>query len=338
MHSNKKRVKIAVIDSGYNQVEKNIRDHVVDNISFIDNNGVDENGHGTNCIDTILSSNHNVDIVSIKITNHLGLTKIELLNKALEYCINSSINILNISISCRNNEKKHRTEHLLKQLYDQNKIIISSVANNLDESYPASSKYVIGVAGIELAFNKDLCLRNKNIYYFDNTPIFVHGTEKQKYNFFRGNSKACAHCAGMLSLFIEDKNYIFENITSYLKRINIEFTTYKKEFRIYTDSIQKNDEKNLIDFDQKIIKLVNTFINNISDIEIDIKNNLNKLTFSTYTMINDFNFIEFINYMEDMLNIKISYHHIKIEKIFSIKLLLKFIENEVCQYEKKKII
>lgn len=147
-------VKVAILDSGYNNfkginIKKNIQvyyDYCKDEI-IVNDNSDDYCGHGTCVTNTIIGLCSNIEVTIIKILNIRNTADARIFKYVLEMLIDSDIELICLCASIDISDIKmiDEFEQLYKQLFDQNKIIVASVQNGIEKSYPACSEYVIGV-------------------------------------------------------------------------------------------------------------------------------------------------------------------------------------------------
>ena len=152
-------VKIAVIDSGWDY-DNLIDDRIVKGISFIDdsdgfrlsvNDNVTDNlGHGTACTDIILQIACDAIIYPIKVFNKKLETNIEVLVKAIEYCISIKVDIINLSLGTRLEEALRPLYIICEKAKNEGIIIVSANSNDDINSYPAMFENVISVRAGEM--------------------------------------------------------------------------------------------------------------------------------------------------------------------------------------------
>jgi len=143
-------IKVAVIDSGIDVNNIDIKDNIVGGISFEDDHSEDyhdENGHGTLCAAVVKSQYPAAGIYAVKVLNHdAGGTHRSLLN-GLKHMLGSDIRLINLSIAIFNDDYAQQINEICQALYNEGKIIVCSIANGSDKSSPAQFANVIGVAG-----------------------------------------------------------------------------------------------------------------------------------------------------------------------------------------------
>lgn len=148
----KNYVHIAIIDDGVNE-------KYFDYISLVNNLIVTKDlkieervnynpykiSHGTICAGIIKKYNNNSSISSIKILNDSGLTNRNKLIKALDWCIDNNIKIINLSLGSSNVRDIIELGYIVDKAYKEGIIIIAANHNRNIMTYPASFYNVIGV-------------------------------------------------------------------------------------------------------------------------------------------------------------------------------------------------
>ena len=165
----------------------------------------DSIGHGTAVCGIIAAHNPNVEIFMVKLFDWNSLqADEELLCFALEYVLNHvDCHILNLSLGLCLSEN-NRLYELCGLLRQKKKYLVSAFDNNGSISYPAAFDTVIGVT------SGNECYHNNDFYIVNNSMVNVCAKGRaQRLVWLRdsllmgsGNSYACAHMTGILSLYI----------------------------------------------------------------------------------------------------------------------------------------
>lgn len=100
---------IALIDTGVSEESGIAR------ISFLGEDGLDDNGHGTAMAQAILSQNPNAHILSLKALDKDGKGDISAVYAALEYAIGHGIPVINLSVSARASQKNSILEETIRR-------------------------------------------------------------------------------------------------------------------------------------------------------------------------------------------------------------------------------
>ncbi len=222
-----KRIKIAVLDSGF--AEETIDNRIVfkkqiywdylKGKTITNSNVTDYNGHGTACINTILSLCSGAEIYVIKILGISGNTSCKVLLEALQFVNELEIDliVLAASIVNDNNYKDKVFDDILRQLKEKKRILIAAAQNGKEESAIASNRNVIGVKGMKNLGSLFMFDRNSSIQMIcDATPIFVRG-RKGRWQLFNGNSKATAVAAGSIANYLWNEDVTIDGLFNFLE-------------------------------------------------------------------------------------------------------------------------
>ena len=146
---------VAVIDSGVNGAGKKSRILQGANFSATGDDASDDNGHGTQVADAVLTgTGDNVRILPVKVLDSTGRGTIASLYKGIEYAIEQDADIINISLSSATKD-----DSLIKEAIDDAKakgITVVAAAGNYgaNASYYSPAKYdsVITVAAVDNSY------------------------------------------------------------------------------------------------------------------------------------------------------------------------------------------
>lgn len=317
---------VAIIDSGINTKiipEK----HIVGGTAFTYNsesdsviettNFSDDNGHGTICAQAILRVNPNAKLYIIKILNQNKLSHSKALIAALNKLKNIDVKFINISLTSSNPTYHKQIEKMCKDLYKQNKILLSSCDNrNKDNNYPAILKTVIGVAGVNTS--------GIDVFYFDKTQEIQFGAYNKHlafksinntYELHCGNSIACAFATGIASKISETKN-------------NNTFTEMCRTLEKYADTRLVTGA-----FNHKVVvkKYDQEILNQLIDVLMTTFNIDDKKTLFLYPLIskeNNFMFHKFNSLVENLIqtfNINFDIDNFRIDVLTSIETLYDYV-------------
>ena len=129
--------KIAVIDTG--------SDVANEKYSVISDNVADENGHGTNMANLILGETDDAYIISVKAIGANGVGKVTDICAAVQFAINSDVDVILMALSIRNNGEYEAFEQLIADARSQGITVIASAGNNNTDA----SKYLpAGIDGV----------------------------------------------------------------------------------------------------------------------------------------------------------------------------------------------
>lgn len=202
---------VSIVDTGIDLNSESLRNHVIDSIAIHEEGTLqtdidDKHGHGTLCSRLILKGNPNVQLHVIKLLNEDAMASSRNLLSALYDLQEIDSSIINLSVATTESKYAKELERACAALADQGKILVCSLANHSDYSYPAVFDSVIGVqAHIQGAqegywFNSSYKVQ----VIADGTPVMLPGLNN-RYTMFGGNSKAAALFSGMLAKLLDDK-------------------------------------------------------------------------------------------------------------------------------------
>ena len=210
-------MKIAIIDSGLDAGFPFLfpcsvsgisitRDHM--GISIHKDHYQGENGHGTLAASVIWKECSSVELFVVKILNRDLKGDIGLLNAALEYLSCTDVNIINMSIAVNHGTSDGTLTKICDQLYAQNKILVSSIANGQRASYPACCHSVIGVRGMRLRDHMQfLFMPDRRVNCIVNDLPYLHYKGDGKYALYGGhNSYAAAKATGIIARILLQKS------------------------------------------------------------------------------------------------------------------------------------
>lgn len=209
-------IKVAVIDSGLCPIIKNkyFSKDIIDGCKIFikdeeihceDDYLIDSTLHGTNCMLTLKSRYDNFNYYVVNVFDNLGRCNSIILLTALEHLLKIDVDIICISLATSEERYKDEFQTVCNNLFDQNKIIISSFNNITNKGYPASLKNVYGVHRAVMPKSNEYYInKNKNIQIkCDGTPEYDLYTDS--YSMFKGNSKAtpifCTIVANMMDKY-----------------------------------------------------------------------------------------------------------------------------------------
>lgn len=312
--------KVAVVDSG---IDKDLyTDKVIEHIEFIHDNITNKNHHGNLCCSALLNINPNVEIYDIKILNEHNCCSANTLLAALEYINNTDIRIVNLSLASNQYGSVEQYYKVIDKLNSNGKVVVASLANNGEESFPACLKNTIGVSGNTFINNDEYWYnRHLNIQCIaDEKPILLKSSI-DKYEMFGGNSKATAVFSGILAKYIGENNTTnFNEIQKGLMQqadktqwIEIKEECPEFEVRFYKKEILNG-----------LVKLVKTTLN------VDIhRSELMQNDDYCLPGLNRYNAFLLVRGIEKYFNIRLNYNKINIFWFYSIKNLYYMVEKEM---------
>lgn len=322
---------IIIIDSGVDLNNESICNHIVGGINIelingevIKNDSInDENGHGTYCIETILSVFSDVNFYIIKIVNKKGYTLPLLLYEALKCCKDIPIQTICLSLSVVSSKKYEKIETVLFELYKQRKAICVSYDNESNDSFPACCNSTIGVKR-EYMKNGYAYVYTSNVReaFFDGTPIFVKSINGG-YIIFRGNSKANAVCAAIVSEIIERYLLSGKDINYFLIKHSLNEAEMQQQKSVKICSrIEQNELSNFIAI---LFAFNGTRLSKEQCVyDLPIISDITNITYD--------NIYKFLVYIQNLYNKKLDFKKLKVFDIYflgNFLVFLKGLENEI---------
>lgn len=197
---------IAVVDSGINTKVRNLK--IVNKVCFCYGHSgqiekkkdtEDLNGHGTLICKLIQSINNENSFFIIKILNKENRASSELLIRALEYLLDYDIDIVLMSLATVEDRNLDKLKLCVRNLYNRNVVMISSVHNKYPISYPAVFNEVLGVRGMKFFSNDIYYDEKRNIEFIADSSFSYGDFNGKEMRALGGTSKAAAVVAARIS-------------------------------------------------------------------------------------------------------------------------------------------
>lgn len=203
-------MKIAIIDSGIDRNHKKLSSaniqgvsikELEDNDFLIEEYFQDNLGHGTACASIIHKICPSAQLYAIKIFDNELFISEKVLCRAIRWCIDNDINILNLSLGIETNSSKEILYKICQEAYNKNIILIAAANNDLSkECYPAHFSTVFGVtSGSNKNINGYGYINNSNIEFVAKGTLQRVAWFNNGYNVVQGSSFACAHFTGIVA-------------------------------------------------------------------------------------------------------------------------------------------
>ncbi|MCI9488408.1 MAG: S8 family serine peptidase [Dorea sp.] len=151
-------VKVAVIDTGIDASNFMFEDRVITpdsyNIAAGNGNVKDEHGHGTHVSGTIVDATpDNVQIMSLKVGNSLGLSTTSFLRTAIQYAVENNANVVNISMGMFDTSGRPMTAYdtAIQAAYNKGIPICVAAGNDSVDAkytYPACNPQTLTVSAL----------------------------------------------------------------------------------------------------------------------------------------------------------------------------------------------
>lgn len=242
----KKKMVVAVIDSGVNKMDGMLQEQDIEDIYYEDQEFKTcyvgkLNPHGTEIIKVLLKEAPDIKILSVRTLQADNRCMLSAIIHALEFCIEQKVDVINLSLgSCGSTSSRLKELQQVCERAIQRGIVIFAADNNISgkKSYPANFENVIGVVAPEN--QKEFCkvsYKSRVIEFSDN---YVYVPDKMRCIIRRGNSYLCPFLAGLFCRFVngndaEDMRSI-DSFFDFLEK----FSDTKNISKIFFD---KNDEK-----------------------------------------------------------------------------------------------
>lgn len=229
-------MKVAILDTGINSKHNQLCDSIVGGCSVFDNQNrfEDDNGHGSLCASVIKKEDPKVKFWVIKVLDDNNCTNLPKLERALEMLIDLPIRLIHMSLSVLNTGDLNRLHEICKILKKQGKIMVCSLMNGMQESFPACFSEVIGVQGFILESSQAFwfCPEKKISCIADSNP-YLHAELEQRYLLFgKNNSFAAAKMTGIIASILEKKpDLSHEQLQAHL--LNLAARTFWEKYDLY---------------------------------------------------------------------------------------------------------
>lgn len=116
---------IAVIDTGVRSSD----DQIIEKISMLGDDGSDDNGHGTEMIQTISDADPNAKIISIKALDSSGYGDVTSIYSAIKYAIEKKVDIINLSIAGYSIAENQAITAIINEAIENNIQVVGAAGN-----------------------------------------------------------------------------------------------------------------------------------------------------------------------------------------------------------------
>ena len=165
---------VAVIDTGADV-------GVVSSVNFTDEDGADENGHGTTIVKKILdSADGKATIVSLKAINKNGKGLMTDVYKAVRWAIDNNVDVINMSICAYDDGNQEIFKEIIREAISKGITVVASAGNynsDVKNYLPANIKGVISV-GTRNGILKGSSSNYGDITYFEEENSTSEATAK----------------------------------------------------------------------------------------------------------------------------------------------------------------
>ncbi|SFQ85846.1 Subtilase family protein [Priestia endophytica DSM 13796] len=231
----KRPVNIAIIDSGVDKNHPDLRGIVKKEYNAINPNKKtkDDFGHGTSVAGIIAAQNNKFGVVgvapdsniySVKVLDSKGKGSIDNLVKAIKWCIDNDVNVINISFGFKTDNPKLRT--IIHEAYEKNIVIVAAAGNNYgwEVDYPARYKETLSVTAVDKNLVRSRFSSKGKIDYSAPGRNILTTSKYGAYSTVDGTSFAAPYITGAISLIIQeggllDRRSPDTNLTEEVKNI-----------------------------------------------------------------------------------------------------------------------
>jgi subtilase family protein len=190
-------LKVAVVDSGINAEHSHIG-KVVGGVSFVSDDWKDFIGHGTAVAAAICSHEPRVELYAVKIFDRSFATEIASVVKALEWCADNDMDVVNVSLATAKNEHAALLEQPTRRV---NILIAPSEFMGLP-AYPGSFEWCFGVASDPGCPRGEVRRSSASTYLASPLPRELPGVAIT--HNFSGSSFAVANITGLICRLMYD--------------------------------------------------------------------------------------------------------------------------------------
>ncbi|OLP64694.1 Intracellular serine protease [Bacillus pumilus] len=212
--SAKKKIKIAVLDSGINNKHKDLKGKVSKSYNTIDTESPikDDFNHGTPVAGIITGNNNykhigvtqNAELIDVKVLNKHGKGKSEDLLEGLKWSIEQKVDIINISFGIESNLPE--IEKAIKEAIESNIVVVAAAGNTLGLSvtYPAKYDGVISVTSVDENLKRSSMSAKGKIDFSAPGEKIISTDANGDYSTFYGTSFATAYVTGLIADYMSD--------------------------------------------------------------------------------------------------------------------------------------
>ena len=223
-------IQVAVIDNG---VREEYKRYIKQGL-IITHNGVYEcknysysNMHASICVYILKKYYNDCEIFNLDIFDENEKTDINLLKQALQWCLDSKIDVVSLSIGSCCIEDIEIIKPIINKLLNNNTYIIASANNHNSITFPASLEGVIGVkCDLSNVLNEgEIVVDTKDIRKIEvSVGTLKNNNELLKYDLGYNNSFVVPYIAAKICCAIEKKMDVWKFLTAQSKKtLNTDF-------------------------------------------------------------------------------------------------------------------
>lgn len=243
-----RNIKIAVLDSGVSdELSKSIQivnrkefcwDYYEDAIVTSDNIA-DHNGHGTMCIDTMLTVFEHIEFSIIKMLNVSGVASEAVFIEALKYAGTLDVDIIAVCASLTMNKNSDQLYKMCRKISESGKVIVASVENGKTQSAPAFYDCVIGVLGGTMEDTTFRFSSKREIQMQCSSEATITMSAFGQRSVFQGNSRAAALATAHIAKMMYDNTCSMANLDEAIAKEAESSQFIKKKYDAEYDEYMK---------------------------------------------------------------------------------------------------
>ena len=174
-------VRIGVLDTGVCRTHPHVG-KIVDGVTITADgamNGYEDTlGHGTAVASVIHHLNPDADLIAVKIFDGKLATSLPVVIRAIDWCLEHDIQVINLSLGTLNPEYRSAFEDVVARSQAAGALIVSALEVNGEAALPGSLPGVIGVVAGE---NYESCERfGKTVYTAPPFPRDIPGVPRER--------------------------------------------------------------------------------------------------------------------------------------------------------------
>ncbi|EIO0085757.1 S8 family serine peptidase [Staphylococcus pseudintermedius] len=187
---NDEEINVAILDSGISS------EYIKQNITTInfstEKHSKDNHNHGTAISNLVTQNRTKANFYHLKVLNNNGETTLTNVEKAIDWCNENNIDIVNMSFGFTNYD--HKLSKKLDELVKSGTIVIASSGNNLGgkSDFPATKSNIVSVGGLDKDFKISKYSSSGKIDIYNLSENIESINNKGKLELFSGNSFATA--------------------------------------------------------------------------------------------------------------------------------------------------
>lgn len=241
--------KVAVIDSGVDKNDPLLQGKDIENLCYsqgkFQNCYISTNMHGTEVVKVLLHEAPDIELLSVRVLQEDNRCMISAVLKALRYCIDEKVDIINLSLGSLGTGSRHIKE--MQSLCDEaQKQSIAVFAANHNQpgmtSYPANFHNVIGVNTTgKMGQYCRISFENKMVDFSENMVFIPDDTQCV---IRKGNSYLCPFIVGLFCCYIGERQISRDLIEAFMRFLD-DFSAARRIGRIFLDRTNQMEYEGL---------------------------------------------------------------------------------------------